>query len=738
MKSLFYLLLFLFINTSLLAQSDIKIGLALSGGGARGMAHIGVIRALEEEGITPDYITGVSMGSIVGCLYAMGYSADDIEIIFREIDWDLNISDDISEKNVIFDEKKLFRTQLLSLSYDKRHIGAPSGLVFGQQISATINYYTFPVANIHNFDSLKIPFRVVATDIENFEAVVLKSGNLADAVHASMAVPTAFSPVEINNRLLVDGGVVHNFPVSDVKEMGANFVIGSYTGRSLYTKKELTSIKNVAAQIMSFNGLIDSEKEKKNADILIEHDFGTIKPTDFKMIDTLIAIGYNSTKKHIAELRKLQNTNPKDSKYIVKPQKYAINNIEIVGNKIITDYQIKKQLKINTGDSISRKIIKKRMDRLYGIFAFNKIDYKITNNSDGNTLTIRCQEKSKSNFNTSLHYSRALSFGINLSYISRGFIFKKSKLTLETYISEYFRAKGDYAIYFGKNDLFNLRIGSNFTKEFRPASILDSMPANYNNITTNAYTGVNFQPGYGSNIGVNISYDGTRLLPQNSLNHDLNYFYYDDYCLNFTYELNTLDHYYMPQSGSEIRIQFSEISPSFMKYSISDSSTEFIDENYSNDDYQQLTFRSRYFVTIKDKITLGARANLVLTNSDYNSNTRYALIGGSQIINERTLTFIGFKTNQFVTKTAIGLGASALYNIKHKWQIGAHFDSYIIEENTLDTRNDELTPVNLYWGIGVDGAYKSRLGPIKLGVANGFSLDDNYGLVVNFSVGFVI
>ena len=725
-------------STTLLAQSDLKIGLALSGGGAKGMAHIGVIKALEEEGIIADYITGVSMGSIVGCLYAMGYSAAEIEQVFRDIDWDLNLSDDISEKNIIFDEKKLFRTQLLSLSYENRHIGAPSGIIYGQQISATINYYTFPVATIHNFDSLKIPFRVIATDIENFEAVVLKSGNLADAIHASMAVPAAFSPVEIDNRLLVDGGVVLNFPVSEVKKMGADIVIGSYTGRRLYTKEELISITNVTTQIMSFNGLIDSETQKKNVDILIEHDFGDISPTDFDKLDSLIIIGYNATKKHIAELRKLKNTNLPKEKLVVKPKKYLVNNIKIDGNSIISDYQIKKQLKINTGDSISRDILKVRMDRLYGIFAFNRIDYEIENNNKSINLKIRCIEKSKNNFNTSIHYSRALSFGVNLSYISRGFIFKKSKLTLETYISEYFRAKGDYAIYFGKNDLFNLNIGANFSKEFRPASILDSMPANYNNINSSIFLGLNFQPGYGNNIGVNVSYDGVRLLPENSLNPHLNYIYFDDYCLNFTYELNTLDNYYMPQSGSEIRLQYSVISPSFIKYSLSDTSSLFIDDNYSNDDYEQLTFRSRYFTTLYDRITLGARTNLVVINTEYNANTRYALIGGSQIINDRTLPFIGFKPNQFITKTALGIGGSLIYNIKNKWQIGAHFDSYIIEENTLDKRNDDLTPVNLYWGLGVEGAYRSRLGPIKLGLAQGFSLDDSYGLVLNFSIGFVI
>lgn len=738
MKKLLSLFLIILMSNILLAQNDIKVGLALSGGGGRGMAHIGVLKALEEEGITPDYIAGVSMGSVVGCLYAMGYSADSIEGVFREIDWDLNLSDDISEKNVIFEEKKLFRTQLLSLSYENRHIGAPSGIIYGQQISATINYYAFPYANIHNFDSLKIPFRAIATDIETFEAVVLKSGNLSDAIKASMAVPTAFAPVEINNRLLVDGGVVHNFPVSDVKEMGANFIIGSYTGRSLYTKKELKSIKNVATQIMSYTGLLDSEEQKKNADILIEFDFGNIKPTDFNMLDTLMAIGYRATKKHIAELRKIKNHNLENKNSNIKTKKYLINEIQIHGNKYISDYQIKRQLKIEAGDSISQFVIKKRMDKLYGIFAFNKIDYEIVNNNESVNLIIRCKEKTKSYFNTSIHYSRALSFGVNLSYTSRGLVFKKSKLTLETYISEYFRAKGNYAIYFGQNDLFNLRIGANFSKENRPASILDSLPADYNNIISNIYAGINFQPGYGNNIGINISYDGNRMIPNNLLNPSLNYIYFDDYCLNFTYDLNTLDNYYMPQIGSEIKFQYNIIFPTYNKYSLGDTNSFFLDNNYSNEAYNQLSLRSRYFITVKEKITLAARANLLLTNTDYNSNTRYGLIGGSQIINDRTLPFTGFKPNQFITKNTIGLGASAIYNIKNKWQIGANFDSYVIEENTLDRRTHVNDPINLYWGIGLEGAYKSRLGPIKLGLANGFSLDYNYGLVVNFSIGFVI
>jgi len=226
-----------------------KVGLALSGGGAKGIAHIGVLKVMEEAGLKPDYISGVSMGSIVGGLYATGYTADSLEKIVRSIDWDLMLSDNIPENKVIFLEKRYFNNNILSLPVTKNKILLPAGLIRGQQIESTLSRYAWPAATISDFSKLPIPFMCMGTDISTCRNVEIKNGYLADAMRASMAVPSIFTPLRIDTILFVDGGMIRNFAVQEVRDMGADIVIGSYTGGKLYSGDELNSITGLMSQI---------------------------------------------------------------------------------------------------------------------------------------------------------------------------------------------------------------------------------------------------------------------------------------------------------------------------------------------------------------------------------------------------------------------------------------------------------------------------------------------------------
>jgi len=204
-----------------------KIGLVLSGGGAKGLAHIGVIRAMEKAGLTPDYITGTSMGSIVGALYAIGYTADDIEDIVRDVDWDAILSNEIPLNQITYEEKSYYGRYIAELPVKGIKVGLPRGLIEGQKLSERLSRITRPAHDIENFHNLPIPFACVATDIATGEPVVLNHGSLPEALRASMAIPTFFTPVEIDSNLYVDGGVVRNFPVQEAKSMGADIVIGT-------------------------------------------------------------------------------------------------------------------------------------------------------------------------------------------------------------------------------------------------------------------------------------------------------------------------------------------------------------------------------------------------------------------------------------------------------------------------------------------------------------------------------
>ena len=212
------------------------------------MAHIGIIRAMEKAGLTPDYITGTSMGSIVGALYAIGYSSDDIESIVTNVDWDVLLSNKIPLNQITFEEKSYYGRYIAELPVNGIKVGLPKGLIEGQKLSEQLSRLTRSVHDIEDFNNLPIPFACVAADIATGEPIVLNKGSLAEAIRASMAIPTVFTPVEIDGHLLVDGGLVRNFPVEEIIDMGADIVIGVFVSSDLSSKEELDDLVSLLTQ----------------------------------------------------------------------------------------------------------------------------------------------------------------------------------------------------------------------------------------------------------------------------------------------------------------------------------------------------------------------------------------------------------------------------------------------------------------------------------------------------------
>ena len=231
-----------------------KIGLALSGGGARGSAHIGVIKALEELNVPIDYIAGTSMGAIVGGIYAAGYNADELKQILEEMDWTDAISDSLPRREHTMRKKALDSEFLIPfrVGLNKGGIQLPLGVVEGQHLDQVFHRILLPAQGIRDFDQLPIPFRAVATDLVTGGEVVLSSGSLADSLRASMSVPGVFAPVKIDGLILVDGGMVNNLPINVVRDMGADIVIAVDISSPLLTEEQLTSVIKVTEQLTGF------------------------------------------------------------------------------------------------------------------------------------------------------------------------------------------------------------------------------------------------------------------------------------------------------------------------------------------------------------------------------------------------------------------------------------------------------------------------------------------------------
>lgn len=243
---------FLFIFSSTFAQeksSRPKIGLTLSGGGAKGLAHIGILQAIDSAGLKIDYITGTSMGSIMGAMYAVGYSGDSIENLSRPLDWNLLFSTSPQLDAIGIEEKSEYQKYALEVPFVDGKFKIGKGIIEGQELWMKMSEVFEPVYNITDFSKFSIPFKCIGTDLETGNAVEMDHGNIVTAIRASMAIPSVFTPVQYDDKLLVDGGVVNNFPVLDAKKMGAEYMIGVNVGSGLLKANELHSALDILLQI---------------------------------------------------------------------------------------------------------------------------------------------------------------------------------------------------------------------------------------------------------------------------------------------------------------------------------------------------------------------------------------------------------------------------------------------------------------------------------------------------------
>ncbi|HEX4601512.1 MAG TPA: patatin-like phospholipase family protein [Gemmatimonadales bacterium] len=253
--------------------------MALSGGAARGLAHIGVLKVLEEAGVPVQVVTGTSMGSVVGGLYAVGYSAAQLDTIATAIDWYGLLTDSVARRDLPVERKLTADRYLLTLPIDRSGLHLPRGVVAGQRISQLLSGLTWSVHSIENFRQLPRGFAAVATDLETGKGVVLDHGFLPDALRASMALPSLFTPVELSGKALIDGGVVRNLPAQDARALGADFLICSDVTDPLDPRDSIVSFVDVLVQAVSFRVWDSESDERHQCDVLITpkvHGFATL------------------------------------------------------------------------------------------------------------------------------------------------------------------------------------------------------------------------------------------------------------------------------------------------------------------------------------------------------------------------------------------------------------------------------------------------------------------------------
>ena len=391
------------------------VGLVLSGGGARGAAHVGVIKVLEELEIPVDFIAGTSMGAIVGGLYASGMTAEELVRVIEEADWSALLTDRPPRAQRSFRRKSDDIGFLVDfdVGVDKSGLILPTGFVQGQNLEIALKRLTLPAASTEDFDKLPIPFRAVATDIVTGEAVILGSGDLATAMRASMSAPGIFRPVRYDGRTLVDGGVANNLPVHVVQEMGADVVIVVDVGFPLLPEAELQSAVGVTKQMLTI--LINARARDQiarlsPADVLISPELGDLGSQEFQRTPEALRIGENKAREVSNALAKFSVSGEQYAAYRRKLEAGrsdlpVIDSVIVENESRLSPRVIETRLADQTGP-LDLDQLETDIANIYGFDTFEAVTWRVSEETDGNRLTVSATEKSWG--------PNYLRFGINL------------------------------------------------------------------------------------------------------------------------------------------------------------------------------------------------------------------------------------------------------------------------------------------------------------------------------------
>lgn len=514
--TLFVFLFFTFLSS--FSQDTIKrpkIGLVLSGGGAKGFAHIGVLKVIEQAGIKIDYIGGTSMGAVVGGLYASGYSATQIDSIFKTVNFDKLIQDFTPRSSRNFYEKRNDELYAVVLPFNKFKIGTPNALSKGVYNYNLLTSLTRSVRHIKDFNKLKIPFLCIATNIETGEEVVLNKGNLALAMIASAALPSLFAPVEIDGRLLVDGGVVNNYPIEEIRKLGADIIIGSDVQYGLKDRSELKGATSILGQITAIQSIEKMKVKIKDTDIYIKpevKDYGLISFDEGRKI---IKKGEDAAFAVYEQLKKYGNTDDFKPHYLkMCTDSLEINKIIINRLKNYNQFYIKGKFPFKDGDKISYGDIKMGIDNLNATQNFSVINYSLESNNTKDDLKLNLTENPNRTFlKFGLHYDGLFKSAILVNLTQKKTFFKNDIASLDIVLGDNIRYNLDYYIdngfhwSFGFKSQFN-QFNKNTTKEISSLNLgtaqTNTINIDFSDLTNQVY----FQTSFAQKILIGI---GTEL-----------------------------------------------------------------------------------------------------------------------------------------------------------------------------------------------------------------------------------
>ncbi|PSW04426.1 patatin-like phospholipase family protein [Photobacterium lipolyticum] len=581
-----------------------KIGLVLSGGGAKGAAHIGVLEVLESNRIPVDIVTGTSMGAYVGGMYAMGLSAEEVKGRTISADWQSGYEDRVGRNDLTLRRKQQgddypVHTDIgVSLKGEFR---VRPGAFQGQGMAVLLRSLTENLPALASFDQLAIPYRSVATDIEQVKPVVVDSGHLATAMQASMTVPGALKPVRWHDKLLVDGGVVNNMPVDVAHSLGAEVIIAVDLRDGLLSEEELNNALNIVAQLTTYmtNSSADSQKAlMRPGDVYLQPDVSFMMAPDFDQMGQAYHAGRNAALKALPELLRYQLSEPAYDAYVKEKlnrrsqlstsQAYYIDAIDIENRTLSSDLALIALLDLDVGRVVSNEELEQAVNRLHAQDIFSRITYVIEQQEDANILHLDVSEKSWGpgylNFKFALEddFANRSEFSFGAQYLYTDLTDRGGEWKFEWLIGSWKEVKTEFYFPLDHRQNYFTAFGVGWNSEIRTFNTIDdprlaseigasslNVDVEYKQVSAFAETGWNAKPWSALKFGFRGQSGDVSLLLDDAQED------YDAYGPYLAYTHDNLDSYYFPSSGWLLKTE--------LGYSL--TSSTFIDDSGDDETY---------------------------------------------------------------------------------------------------------------------------------------------------------
>ncbi|MBU2927984.1 patatin-like phospholipase family protein [Winogradskyella psychrotolerans] len=700
-----------------IGHTEPKVGLVLSGGGAKGFAHIGVLKVIDSLEIKIDYVAGTSMGAIIGSLYASGYSGKQLEAIFREQDFNVLINDEFSRASKSFYERENTQKYVVNLPFDNFKISLPSALSRGQNVYNLLYYLMLPVNDVRDFSQLPIPFFCMATNIETGESLLMDKGRLAEAVTASGALPSLFQPVAIDDAILIDGGVTNNFPVEELRAKGMDIIIGVDVQDALKDRESLKSAPDILMQINNFRTINAMKDKAELTDIYIKPDISDYSVISFDEGKDIIEHGEIAARTQLSELEavKVNQPNYEGRAEVKLLDSLKVRHVKIDGNERYTRAFMIGKLKLKGDEKISYSDFKQGVNSLIATNNFDAFRYYLepTDKEAEFDLIGNIKESETSTFlRLGIHYDRLYKSALLANLTKKKLLFSNDIASLDVILGDNPRYNFNYFI--DKGFYISLGIKSRFNKfnknvnprlaleEDSPLLIgLNKIDAKISDFTNQVYLQTIFRKDFSLRLGFEhkrLKVTSETIIEEDEENRTV--FENTDYFSVFgNLKFDNYDNFYFPKSGFYFNGTF------HLYLDASGFNTDFLNFSIAKADIG-------HAVSVNDKLVLKTEASGGFRIGDENTSALGFALGGYGVnfINN-FYSFYGYDYLALTGDSFLKATFTLDYEVykKHHILLAANFAN--IEDGLFES--GEFFTTSNYNGYALGYSLETFLGPLE-------------------------